>query len=150
MDGDDTLLVQPYALEDEREELALGGGVCLSGPEDREVLEHLAGLVEVGEGAGGELGKLCVDCLAAGHVLGTGEVAKLIEIARARRSSSEERRLTVSAVSAVAVPARRRRISSRIPGAGLKSAMNSTSSASTTSVWTSGWSRVCSARRVEQ
>jgi hypothetical protein len=33
LDGDYTLLVEPYALEDEREELALGGGVCLSGPE---------------------------------------------------------------------------------------------------------------------
>jgi hypothetical protein len=29
LDGDDTLLVQPYALEDKREELALGGrGRC--------------------------------------------------------------------------------------------------------------------------
>jgi hypothetical protein len=82
LDGDDTLFVQPYALEGEREESALGGWVCLSGPEDREVLQHLAGLVEVGERAEGEVGRLRVDCFAAGHVLGAGEVAKLIEIAR--------------------------------------------------------------------
>jgi len=97
---------------------------------DREVLQHLAGLVEVGEWAGGQLGKLGIDGFAAGHVLGAGEIAKLIQVARA----SEERRLAASAVSAVPVPARRRRISSRIPGAGLKSAMNSTRWASTTSV----------------
>jgi hypothetical protein len=52
LDGDDALLVEPDALEDEREELALGGGVTLVLPEDREVLEDLLGLVEVGERAG--------------------------------------------------------------------------------------------------
>ena len=49
LDGDDALLVQPHALEDEREELALGGGVALPTPEDRRVFEHPLGLVEVGD-----------------------------------------------------------------------------------------------------
>jgi hypothetical protein len=39
LDGDDALLVEPDVLEDEREELALGGGVALAFLEDREVLE---------------------------------------------------------------------------------------------------------------
>jgi hypothetical protein len=39
------LPVEPDALEDEGEELALGGGVGLVLPEDREVLEYLLGLV---------------------------------------------------------------------------------------------------------
>jgi hypothetical protein len=45
LDGDDALLVEPYALEDEGEELALGGGIRLLAPEDREVVEHPLGLV---------------------------------------------------------------------------------------------------------
>lgn len=52
MDRDDALLVKPDALEDEREELALGGGVALAFPEDREVVEDSLGLVEVRERAG--------------------------------------------------------------------------------------------------
>jgi hypothetical protein len=39
LDGDDALLVEPDALEDEREELVLGGGVLSRWREDREVLE---------------------------------------------------------------------------------------------------------------
>ncbi|MGN6373680.1 MAG: hypothetical protein ACTHM1_11960 [Solirubrobacteraceae bacterium] len=53
-DGYDALLVEPDALEDEREELALGDRVGLAAPEDREVFEDLAGLVEVRGGLGCE------------------------------------------------------------------------------------------------
>jgi hypothetical protein len=80
LDGDDALLVQPNALEDEGEELALGGGVALLAPEDRKVLEHPLGLVEVGDRAGRARGQLCVDRIAASHVLGPRDVAQLIEV----------------------------------------------------------------------
>ena len=86
MDGDDAVVVEPDASEDEAEELALGLGVGLFLPEDREVLEHLAGLVEVGEGLGGERGKLGVDRVTAGDVLGAGEVAELVEVACAAQA----------------------------------------------------------------
>ncbi|HEY3960135.1 MAG TPA: hypothetical protein VGL68_06445 [Solirubrobacteraceae bacterium] len=76
-------MVEPDAAEDEAEELALGVGVCLGGPEDREVFEHLACLVEAGERLGCERGQLRVDRVAAGDVLGAGEVAELVEVARA-------------------------------------------------------------------
>jgi hypothetical protein len=49
LDGDYAVVVEPDVLEDEAQELALGGRVRLAGPEDREVFEHLAGLVEVGD-----------------------------------------------------------------------------------------------------
>ncbi|HTR88627.1 MAG TPA: hypothetical protein VMG62_00785 [Solirubrobacteraceae bacterium] len=81
MDGDDAVLVEPYAVEDERQEVAPGVGVGLVLPEEGEVGEHLAGVVEVGEGVGREVGELGVDGVAAGDVLGAGEVAELVEVA---------------------------------------------------------------------
>ena len=59
----------------------MAAGVGLAGPEDRKVLEHLLGLVKVGDQAGRARGQLGVDCLAAGHVLGAREVAQLVEVA---------------------------------------------------------------------
>lgn len=52
MDCDDAVLVEPDVLEDEAEELSLGGGVGLALPGDREVFEHGLGLVEVGDRGG--------------------------------------------------------------------------------------------------
>ncbi len=49
VDGDDAVCVEPDALEDETEELSLGGGLCLFFSEHGEVFEHLLGVVEVGE-----------------------------------------------------------------------------------------------------
>jgi hypothetical protein len=47
LDGYDAVVVEPYAIEDEAEELALGVRVVLRTPEHREVFEYVAGLVEV-------------------------------------------------------------------------------------------------------
>ncbi|MGH2902723.1 MAG: hypothetical protein ACRDK7_03945 [Solirubrobacteraceae bacterium] len=79
-------MVEPDAAEDEAEEVALGGGVGLLLPEDREAFEHFAGLVEVGEGLRCERGQLGVDRVAAGDVLGAGEVAELVEVAGAAQA----------------------------------------------------------------
>ncbi len=89
MDGDDALLVQPYTLEDEREEVALGCWVCLPAPEDREVVEYLARLVEIGDRLGRECGQLGVDGLAAGHILGSGEVTEFVEVTGAAQALFE-------------------------------------------------------------
>jgi hypothetical protein len=56
LDCDDAVLVEPDVLEDEAEELSLGGGVGLVLPEDREVFEQGLGLVEVGDRGGRERG----------------------------------------------------------------------------------------------
>jgi hypothetical protein len=47
-DGDDATAVEPDAFEEELEELSFGFGVSFLAPEDREVVEDLFGLVEVG------------------------------------------------------------------------------------------------------
>jgi hypothetical protein len=49
LDGDDAVCVEPDALEDETEELSLGGGIFLFFPEHGEVFEYLLGVVEVGD-----------------------------------------------------------------------------------------------------
>jgi hypothetical protein len=79
-DGDDALVVDPDALEEVTQELAAGLEVPLLVPEEREVVEDRAGLVEVGRGSGGELVEFGVDLVAAGDVPGAGEVAELIEV----------------------------------------------------------------------
>lgn len=56
LDGDDAVLVEPDVLEDEAQELSLGGWVRLAGPGDREVFEHGLGLVKVGDRGGRERG----------------------------------------------------------------------------------------------
>jgi hypothetical protein len=83
LDGDDAVVVEPDAAKDVAEELALGVGIGLAGPEDREVFEHFARLVEAGERLGCEGGQLGVDRVAADDVLGAGEVAELVAVARA-------------------------------------------------------------------
>ncbi|HEV7937096.1 MAG TPA: hypothetical protein VGP18_03620 [Solirubrobacteraceae bacterium] len=89
LDRHHAVLVEPHAAEDEAEELALGGGVGLGGPEHREVLEHLAGLVEVRGWLGRECVKLGVDGVAACDVLGSVEVAQLVEVAAASEALFE-------------------------------------------------------------
>jgi hypothetical protein len=64
LDRHHAVLVEPHAAEDEAEELALGGGVGLGGPEDREVLEHLAGLVEVRGRLARNTASCCSTCSA--------------------------------------------------------------------------------------
>jgi len=49
LDGDHAVVVEPHVAEDE--ELSLGGWAGPGGPEDREVLEHLAGLSRSAVGA---------------------------------------------------------------------------------------------------
>jgi hypothetical protein len=72
LDGDDAVLVELDAVEDEVQELALGAGVGLVLPEERKVGEHLVGVVEVGDGGGREGRKLGVDGAAAGDVFEAG------------------------------------------------------------------------------
>ncbi|HEY5193856.1 MAG TPA: hypothetical protein VIJ39_08305 [Solirubrobacteraceae bacterium] len=83
MDRHHAVLVEPHAAEDEAEELALGVGVGLGGPEHGEVLEHLGGLVEVRGWLRRERVKLGVDRVAAGDVLGAVEVAQLVQVVAA-------------------------------------------------------------------
>jgi hypothetical protein len=52
--GDDPVLIEPDAVEGQAEELALGVGIGLGVPDDREVLEDRAGLVEVRDRMGCE------------------------------------------------------------------------------------------------
>lgn len=47
--GYDPSVVEPDAVEDEAQELALGRWIVLLLPEQREVPEHLAGLVDAGD-----------------------------------------------------------------------------------------------------
>jgi len=78
LDGYDAVVVEPYAVEDEVQELALCVGVVLGVPEHGEVFEDVAGLVEVGDRLWREGAQLGVDSVAAGDVFGAREVADLV------------------------------------------------------------------------
>jgi hypothetical protein len=75
LDGYDAVVVEPYAVEDELRELALGVRVGLVLPEDGEVFERRASGVEVEGGLGRERRQLGVDGIAAGDVVGARQVA---------------------------------------------------------------------------
>jgi hypothetical protein len=92
LDCDDAVLVEPDVLEDEAEELSLGGGVGLLLPEDREVFEHRAGLVEVGDRRGCERGQLGVDGVAAGDVLGAVQVSETVNLVRRKARTESAKR----------------------------------------------------------
>jgi hypothetical protein len=89
LDRDDAALVEPDLLEEQAEQLALGVGVGLQAPEDAEVVEHLAGLLEVGDWVRCEVGQLGVDRVAARKVGGPVEVAQLVEVAHAPQAFLE-------------------------------------------------------------
>jgi hypothetical protein len=88
LDGDYAVVVEPDAAEHEAEELALGGWVGLGGPEDGEVFEHLAGLVEVRRRLGRERVQLGVDRVASGVRPLERQVIQAVK-ALARRPDSE-------------------------------------------------------------
>jgi hypothetical protein len=143
-------VVEPDAAEDEAEELALGVGVGLAGPEDREVFEHLAGLVEAGERLGCEGDQLGVDRVAAGDVLGAGEVAELAEVTRAVEALLQgvAARDGVARFGCAGREAVQDLLADR--GVGREPARKRASWRSTCSAGMSVWSQEWSARRVAQ
>ena len=84
--GDDAAAVEPDALEDELQKVALRLRILFLAPEDREVVEHALGLAEVGQRLRCEPG---LDRLAAGEGVGAGEVAELTEVSDAAQALLE-------------------------------------------------------------
>ncbi len=87
--GDDAAAVEPDALEDELQKVALRLRILFLAPEDREVVEHALGLAEVGQRLGGEPGQLGLDRLAAGEGVGAGELDELTEVSDAAQGLLE-------------------------------------------------------------
>lgn len=81
--GDDPPVLCPYLLEQREQELAPLGRLGLYRPELGEVVEQRSSAVQGGIGWWTEALDLFLQCLAAHHVLGLGEVAEHIEVLEA-------------------------------------------------------------------